>query len=415
MSKKILIVEESLRDLKAHWFEYIKTINTAALADSWQVDVASHRDVASEIKSKLAVFPLFRHAYYLDNKKKKLPGWRYYGFIVHSLRCLRVLFPFLQQQARYNEIFVPTVLTHHLLAWWAIANWHPRAPKHITLFFVTNPGVWHRDKQQSVLPKSSYLQGWLLKLFASLVKQGKVTLVVETKGAKQEFEQLTGLPFRLLPHPVPEFNFESATTESLNFACYGFARYEKGSDLLKKTISQILNQQPDFKAEFRLQWVEPFTLPDGNICQPDSQFCQHSQVSIIDRPLLSHDYQKLLQDTKCMILPYRNSSYHARVSRVAIEAVCLGIPVIYTKGGWLEEIITEFGSGIGIEDESITDLTAAIKLMSANYQEYRQQALNKKQTAQKYFSGQNFFNLLISSPNTVDTPVVLNSYSSSVS
>lgn len=415
MSKKILIVEESLRDLKAHWFEYIKTITTAAEADNWQVDVASHRDVANEIKKRLTTFPIFHHAYYLDSKKKKLPGWRYYGFVLHSLRCLKVLFPFLKQQTRYDEIFVPTVLVHHLIAWWAIANFHSHAPKHLTLFFVTNPGIWHREQQQSVLPKSSFLQGWLLKLFAPLVQQGKVTLAVETKGAKQEFEQLTGLPFRLLPHPVPEFNIESATTESLNFACYGFARYEKGSDLLKKAISQILNQQPNFEAQFRLQWVEPFTLPDGSICQPDNQFCQFSQVSIINRPLMSDDYHQLLQDTKCMILPYRNSSYHARVSRVAIEAVCLGIPIIYTKGGWLEEIVTEFGAGIGIEDKNIVDLTKAIVLMSANCNEYLEQAMKKKQTAQKYFSGQNFFNLLTSYPSTLDAPVVLNSYSSSVS
>ena len=414
MSKKILIVEESLRDLKAHWFEYIKTINIAARANGWQVDIAANLDVARKIKAKLSVFPIFRHAYYLDNNKKKLPGWRYYGFILHSWRCLQVLFPFLKQQPRYDEIFVPTVLVHHLIAWLAITYLHPKAPKHLTLFFVTNPGVWLGDKQQAILPKSSYLQGWLLKLFAPLVKQGKVALAVETKGAKSEFERLTALPFQLLPHPVPEFELETATTESLNFACYGFARYEKGSDLLKDAISQILNQQPDFNAQFRLQWVEPFTLPNGSVCQPDRTLCQHSQVSIIDQALVSKDYHQLLQDTGCMMLPYRNSSYHARVSRVAIEAICLGIPVIYTKGGWLEEVVVEFGAGIGIEDESIEDLIAAIQCMTANYSHYHQQASTQKATAQKYFSGQNFFNLLISLSPKVETPILANSSSLSV-
>ena len=412
MTKKILIVEESLRDLKAHWFEYIKTIAAAAQDNNWQVDVVSHQDVASEIKQQLSIFPLFRHAYYLDNHKKKLLGWRYYGFLIHSLRCLKVLSPFLNRQPRYDEIFVPTVLLHHLIAWLAIAYFHPSAPKHITLFFVTNPGVWHRDKQRAILLKSARLQGWLLKLFSHSVKQGKVTLAVETKGAKREFEQLAGVPFSLLPHPVPEFDLESTSDEALNFACYGFARYEKGSDLFKKAITRILARQPDFEAQFRLQWVEPFTLPYGVICQPDREFCQHSQVSIIDRPLPSQDYQTLLQDTKCMVLPYRNSSYHARVSRVAIEAIFLGIPVIYTKGGWLEEVVTEFGAGIGIEDENVSDLVAAIELMSVNYSCYRQQAMARIPKARRYFCSQNFFNLLISRSHFIQQPATVTSYSS---
>ena len=412
MSEKILIVEESLRDLKAHWFEYIKTINTAAKANNWQVDVASHRDVAPEIKKQLSIFPLFDRAYYLDNNKKKLPGWRYYGFILHSLHCLKVLFPFLNRQPRYDEIFVPTVLLHHLIAWWAIASFHPLAPKHITLFFVTNPGVWHRDKQRAILPKSARLQGWLLKLFSNSIKQGKVTLAVETRGAKREFERLAGVPFRLLPHPVPEFDLKSTNDKALNFACYGFARYEKGSDLFKKAITRILNRQPNFEAQFRLQWVEPFTLPNGVICHPDREFCQHFQVSIIDRPLPSQDYQTLLQATKCMVLPYRNSSYHARVSRVAIEAIFLGIPVIYTKGGWLEEVVTGFGAGIGIEDENVSDLVAAIELMSVNYSCYRQQAIAKIPAARRYFSSQNFFNLLVSRSHFIQQPATVTSYSS---
>lgn len=413
MSKNILIVEESLRDLKAHWFEYIKTITTAAKAKNWQVEVACHQDVASEIKDKLSIFPIFRHAYYLDNNKKKLPGWRYYGFILHSLRCFKVLFPFLKQQPRYDEIFVPTVLVHHLIAWWALANWHPHSPKHLTLFFVTNPGIWHQQQKKSVFPKSSRLQGWLLQRFGKLIQQGKVTFAVETPGAKQEFEELTGLPFELLPHPVPEFNFTVTPSQTLNFGCYGFARYEKGADLLQNAISKLLTQKPDFNAQFTIQWVEPFILPDGSICQPEPDFCQYPQVAIIDRPLLSEDYQNLLQHTSCMILPYRNSSYHARVSRVTIEAIYLGIPLIYTKGGWLEATITEFGAGISIEDENIDDLTAGIQLMSANYQDYRQKALSKKTMAQQYFSGQNFFNLLTSQSNKVEQTLILSSYGSS--
>lgn len=412
MSKKLLIVEESLKDLTAHWFEYINTIKTAAEADSWQVDVACHKDVITQVKERLSLFPIFHHAYYLDHKIKKIPGFRYYGFILHSLRCLKVLWPFLQQRSRYDHIFLPTVFTHHLIAWWIISQFHPRKPKYLTLLFLTNPGVWNREQTTSYLPKSSLLQGLLLKAFTRLSINNNVTFAVQTQGAKQEFETLTALEFKLLPQPVPILDINPSPSQLFNFACYGFARYEKGSDVLKQAISKLLSQQPKFNARFRIQWVNSFTLPDGSICQLEPSFCQQQQVEIINHSLLTEDYQKLLQDTRCMILPYRNSSYYARDSRIAIEAVCLGIPVIYTKGGWLEEVVREFGAGIGIEDEKSDELVAAIVLMFNNFQDYQQQASSKKETARQYFSGENFCQMLLGESQPKKQSLKLDQYSS---
>ena len=85
-------------------------------------------------------------------------------------------------------------------------TFHPSKPQHLTLFFVTNPGVWNPALHTSLLPKSAHLQGFLLKWFSRLVQQQRVTLAVETQGARQEFEQMTGLPFMQLPHPVSDIN-----------------------------------------------------------------------------------------------------------------------------------------------------------------------------------------------------------------
>lgn len=434
MTKSLLVVEEALRDLKAHWFEYIKTISSAAQKQDWKVEVACYQDVVPQIQQTLSVFPIFRYARYLDNKTTKLPGDRYYGFILHSWRCLKVLWPLLNQQQRYDAIFAPTVVAHHLLCWWMIMNFHPRKPKHLTLFFVTNPGVWDKQQQTSILPKSAKIQGILLKRFKKLVEQQKVTFGVETKGAQREFEALTGLPFKLLPHPVPALNLDIAEVQSkqsllaatvsssnayskaegisdgivsskqrslqqMTFACYGFARYEKGSDILKAAIEQVLAKpdiiQGQFRDQFQVQWVEPFTMPDGSICEPGSVLEAHTQVKLITRPLVSDDYQMLLQQTDCMVLPYRNSSYYARVSRVAIEAAYLGIPMIYTQGGWLAELVEEFGAGIGIEDENVDQLVNAIEQMAVHLEEYRQAALSKVEKTRTYFSAENFWELLL--------------------
>jgi glycosyltransferase involved in cell wall biosynthesis len=405
---RILIVEEALRDLKAHWFDYIQTITQACQRQGWSVEVACHQQVAPEIQQALPCLPLFRYARYLDNAAQRLPGDRYYGFVLHSWRMLQVLWPLFNQanakhRAPYEQVFAPTVMLHHLLAWWIVMTFHPHRPRHLTLFFVTNPGVWDADQQRAVLPRSTALLAGLLKLFGRLVYRQRVTLAVETQGAQQEFEALSRLPFTLMPHPVPESgspNRLDGQPTPLNFACYGFARYEKGSDLFKQAIEQIL-ADPDFSAKFSIQWVDDFTLPDGSLCSLSPEFKAHGQVCVIDRPVMPDTYQALLAQTSCMILPYRNSSYHARVSRVAIEAAYQGIPMIYTQGGWLAETVSKYGAGIAIADESLSELVEAIGQMAQDYERYQQQAKERVAIAKQYFCAENFCKQLL---GTLGTP-----------
>lgn len=422
MKPTLLIVEESLRDFKAHWFEYIKTIAAAAECLGYQVEVACHCQAAPEIQQQFKSFPIFRYARYLDNQRQKLLGERYYGFILHSIRSLRVLWPLLNRRDRSgtstsasatnnvrDHIFVPTVLIHHLLAWWIVMKFHPCAPKHLTLFFVANPGLWDSTHQISYIPKSPMvkIQRLLLRLFSPMIGAGTVTFGVETRGAKKEFERLTDLPFHQFPHPVPPLIpavVDSDRRPGSLFACYGFARYEKGSDLLKAMIEQVLckdtedsESQPSWP-QFCIQWVDPFLLPDGRECDSTS-LTQYSKVELINRPLMSKEYQSALAQTSCMLLPYRNSSYYARLSRIAIESISLGIPVIYTQGGWLEEVVEAFGAGIGIRDENVEDLIAATMRMTEEYQYFQQQALEKREQARTYFSGESFCRQLFHTAN----------------
>ena len=394
MPKTLLIVEESLKNLRAHWFEYIKTISEVAQAQGYQVDVACHHSAVPEINQQFNSFPVFRYARYLDHQNR-LPGDRYYGFLLHSWRCLHVLWPLLSHQPRYDKAFAPTVMVHHLLAWWAIMSFHPNHPQQLTLFFVTNPGIWQADTQQGILPSALNvkLQGWLIKLFGPLVRQGKVTLAVETQGAQREFELLSQLPFALMTHPVPALEIENAAKyppKPLNFACYGFARYEKGSDLFKAAIEEVLKKHPEWTIRFSIQWTDSFSTPQGVQCNPQT-LARHPQVKVIDYPLESEGYKKMLQTVDCMVLPYRNASYYARVSRIAIESAYLGIPMIYTCGGWLEDTVEAFGSGIGIQDESTSDLVMAIEKMASEYTQYRERALANVATARCYFSADNFY------------------------
>jgi len=394
MNHRLLIVEESLRDQKAHWFEYIKTIAHAAQLRGAEVDVACHRDAAAPILESFNAAPVFRYARYLDGGKRRLPGERFYGWLLHNARAYGAISNLLRTRPRYDHALAPTMTLHHLLAWRRIMM-RDDAPRKTTLFFVTNPGLWNSDSKSVELPRSSRLTGWALGRFRHLVEQERVEFAVETEGAKREFESISGLPFHLYPHPVPMAEnpppmATSAASTPHTFACYGFARYEKGSDLLKESIGQLIESNAVPEVNFRVQWLESFQLPSGETCLPGDQLTNHPRVEVIDKTFDSAEYAQLLGTTSLMILPYRNEAYHARLSRVAIEAICSGIPLIYTPHGWLEEITQKYGAGVRMTDESPTALTAAIKTAAQNYAELRTAAEQRSPLAREYFTGERF-------------------------
>lgn len=393
-SKRILIAEEALRDQKAHWYSYIKTIEQEATRVGWNVDVACNYQATADVVTGFSAFPVFLSSYYLDQSTQGTLIRRKLGFVTHSFSCLKVLWTFLKKRPVYEEVFVPTAVMHHLLCWWFIMLFHAQKPKRLTLFFVTNPGRISENKERVVFSKSTILMSILLSLFKPMIRRKSVRLAVETRGAQNEFQTISKLQFDLFPHPVPLMcNIEDVGKNRLSaikvFSSPGFARHEKGSDLLKDAIENLLKSNyTDLK--FIIQWTDPFTLPDGALCTPGELLSNHQQVKLITGPLNNNEYQELIKKTDCMILPYRNRSYYARVSRVAIEAACAGIPIIYSKGGWLEELVSNFGSGVGFQDGSLDDLLQAIHTMKRTIDDLKTEARTKAQHARNYFSPSNF-------------------------
>jgi hypothetical protein len=78
---------------------------------------------------------------------------------------------------------------------------------------------------------------------------------------------------------------------------------------------------------------------------PEVSFRVQWLDTLISQAFNENEYLELLKDTDCMLLSYCNSSYRSRLSRIAIEAASMGVPMVYTKGGWLEEIVTEHCAG----------------------------------------------------------------------
>jgi glycosyltransferase involved in cell wall biosynthesis len=228
------------------------------------------------------------------------------------------------------------------------------------------------------------------------LNQDKVILGVETLAMQIGLTELCGLKFTYFPHPVhfpagPEFARED---DCLVLGHYGSARYEKGSDLFQSAAKIYLDRHPEAKVRFIMQWLTDLRDDAGNWVRKDSSLVSHPKFQFIDRYFQPDGgYLRQVAATDVMILPYRDS-YRYRLSRVVIEAMLAGLPVVATRGTTLYEQATEHGAVVGIEMDSLESLVQGIEEVVANFKHLRCQARDKIESAAHHFSVLQFRELL---------------------
>ena len=205
------------------------------------------------------------------------------------------------------------------------------------------------------------------------------------------------------------------------FGCYGAARWEKGSDIFQEAIKLILKNEVasgggrvasvEDKAEpvtrdplpataagrplrFAIQWVEDFTDDNGNLVKLDPWLKNHPQVEVIGRYFQGDEYEQRLAATDVMVLPYRKP-YQLRVSRVVIEAMLSGMPVIATRGTTLFEQAEEYGVVVGCEEGNAESLAEAMMEVVERFEMLRLNAQERASVAAGFFSVKYFRELLI--------------------
>ena len=332
-------------------------------------------------------------------------------------------------------IFVPTVLVHHLLGWWMLLKTGSVPRESRVLLFFPNLPIQLDDAGKAHWNggPTTKLMAWLFGQLRNEVESGRVILGVETHAMRRALESLIQIPVVYLPHPVeaqektrverresrassPANSNSPPGTSALPivFGCYGAARWEKGSDIFLKAIRLVLQKAEKLKSldprpsaldsslaataagrplRFAIQWVEDFRDDSGNLVSIDPWLLEHPQVEVIGRFFEGDEYERRLAATDVMVLPYRKP-YRLRVSRVVIEAMLNGMPVIATRGTTLFEQAEEYGVFIGCEEGSAESLAEAILKAAENFEMMRVSAMQRSTTAAKSFSVGYFRDLL---------------------
>ena len=403
--KRLLVVEEALKDFVGHWYEYVKAVAELSTAAGAQVEVVAHSRTNDALRSDLGAHPLFPATLWDGDYRHGFALWRKLGLVRHNWLVFSTMRRFVRAHEPFDVTFVPTVVGHHIWAWRLLSLLYPRRIGRLVLLIRNNAAAYAPGSAVPTFNLAAKLLKWGLRSFASDIDAGRVVFATDSDRLADEYRQLAGLTPMVFPSPrvappaaaaPPATNLPGARDRSapILFACLGPARFEKGIDVLQQAIVLYLADPDAPPARFAIQWPSPIEDASGAPYPPDAGLVGSGRVDFLDQPLDSAQYTALLASTDCMVLPYRRNSYFARISGVAVEAVTGGIPVIATGDTWTADLVAKSGAGLAVDDGDAPGLAAAMAGLARDYPRWRSQAEAARAGAQAAHSGEEFLEKL---------------------
>jgi glycosyltransferase involved in cell wall biosynthesis len=393
--KRMLVVEEALKSESGHWFEYVRSVKELNAAAGAETVVVVHQDAQPDVVAALDAHALFPWTNW-DNIYAHPKAWRrYLGIVQHNWRVFRLMRRFVVQHGPFDVVFAPTVVIFHVFGWrWLLASQGKRIGQ-MVLLFRNNAGSYEPGRREPVFKRSAAILRWALRSFAPLIARGRARFATDSAKLALEYRLLCGIEPQVFPSPrvSPPPPLESASRAPdapVTFACLGPARFEKGIDVMQEAITRFLAAHPEARARFVIQWNQPILDEVGALYQPDPALVADPRVDLITEAMSSERYDAEVAATDCMLLPYRRASYYARISGVAVEAVTAGVPLIYTRDTWCEDLADEVGAGIGVDDGDVAGLADAIAAMVADYPAISARAHDRALAARESHSGEAF-------------------------
>lgn len=391
-----LIIEDALRNRKGHWFEYLGTFARELHALGDDVTILADSSAEPFLIEQLKVQPVLPASIWHRMGDKAGALKRYLRVPVHAWQTYRAVKTYLRRGQKFDVLFVPTVLVHHLLGWtWLIKRVLNGTPSRVLLFFPNTPILL-----DAITNEPAWQPAPTAKLFCRLIRslqaevgKGQVILGAETQPMCAALSKLTGVPFTYFPHPVapmPAANDKKndPVENKIVMGSYGSARHEKGSEVLVAAVEEYCRRYPETRVEFALQSV------DGDV-QLWRRLEGNSKVKLIPNYFANGEYARQVNATDALLLPYRRSSYALRVSRVVIEAMVQGLPVVTTRQTTLEDQSENFGAAILCDDGKVESLIQAIYEMEQSFPAMNELAAKQKTAAREHFSVREFRRILV--------------------
>lgn len=395
---KVLIVEEALKGLHGHWFQYIGDICDGGKEAGHEIEVAVHKDASPEILTRFFCHPILGESVFgAEIKGGGLSGLcRMFRRNISLFLELRAHF---KEGHHYDAVIATTPRIDHIYAHLLLNSiWAGKAYKQLILIFVESVGVYSQDFSSVHFGKKSLPLKWGMKLSCFLPGSKRIELATESEGLARQFRAFCGVTFAQVPHVTRWIESENDPVHrngsKLILGTFGFTRYDKGVDVLQTALRRLQDVEQPEDTQFVIQWTGDFTLPDGTLVKRDPELEKRSDVIYLEPFTQPREFPDWLAKTDVMILPYRRHFYYDKLSRVAIDAAEAGIPMIYPQGTWLEEFVADYGAGVSFVPEDADSLSCAVTEIVKNHAQFKEAAVARAELAREHFSAKHFFEII---------------------
>jgi len=393
---RVLIVEELLRDRQGHIGNFVLSIAEYLAERGAAVKVWGHRDALPDLLPAPIKFErVFTHVWvelvYLPKRSARVAG-----VLVHNLRFLAVL-------ARNGAIFRPPPLViaasanlYQFLAW---RIWLALTPRRSRLVLILFQQPWLTQTEATGrmrLRESARVYRRVLRWFGDPVRSGRCCIAGETELHARLISLLAGLRCVVVPIPLPAELLRVRAPQSsrppgspLRFGALGRAAADKGFGCL---LDMIERWHSTLAVRFVIQWEEH---PSSPAEWKERVFAlvrtRPGLVELVGKGQSVADYANLVASLDGLLLPYRLADYVGRLSNLAIDAFCVGVPIVCTAGSGIEEAMRRWGAGVVCRDQDADSLADAVERLARDHEALAARAAERAVAARREHGCEHFF------------------------
>jgi glycosyltransferase involved in cell wall biosynthesis len=379
-----LMVEDALRGDAGHWRDYVRVFRDGLVAAGDTCTVLCARGADAGVVREFEARPVLPDFAWETRRRGLLT--RLTEGARHVAETGRAVLDACRER-RPDVIYVPTVKPVHIATWGLMMDRVVPEGTRVVLLFMNGQAVVTERGAEPTVPdtRATRMVRTLLARLERPVREGRLLLVSDTPALAREYAEWSGLPFTYVPQPVavPVRERAERVGGPVVFGAFGDGRHEKGTDVLQEAMRRSVRGGAGHR--FLVQWVTPFPDPAGVTHAPDAAL-EAGGVEFVRKLVGPDEYEVLLARTDVLVLPYRRTSYARRGSRVVIEAVVNGIPVVATRGTSLADVAREHGAGVEFVEDDADSLAAAMDEAARRLPELRARATERMPGARAHFS-----------------------------
>jgi glycosyltransferase involved in cell wall biosynthesis len=350
------IFDPQLNFVDGHYANYDLSIKAELEARQIEVTLYGSR-VNSGIKNKVAdVLPVFSRDIFSEDSADPAI-WALENFdSIGNLFYQDLASIDASRFRRTDFVFVPNLVQNQI---GSIDRWLGSLPEDnrpavvIKLSYLTHAMPYNQTR-----PNRDLIQ--LIYRFAirKLAKNhARVTFCSDTEEIAVSLQQISQVPFKLLPLPMSVGGLEkpSANGEKLRVAYLGHTSPLKGSDLLPNIVRGALSKRNNLL--FHIQLFGNDLL--ASTVKKGLANVDKSNLHITEGVVEAEKYKEFLESADIILLPYAHAFYGWASSGIFTEALSLGKIVIVPENTWMSRQLAQFNAGgvvfSSFDAKSITD------------------------------------------------------------